>query len=162
MSKIIANSQDLGRACSVDLYQTYVPPEDEEEVHYDMDGVVRGMAEAVAEELPHYCKAITSVKVVETGSPEYYNYSTDWSDYEIEYDEAEVGRWCEEHKAEWSEWYSGWKSDIEWLEDDDPQKARRMEIARLGCYINHQPHIRLMLEGLYDTMFEVYEENIID
>lgn len=161
--KIVANSQDLGRACSVDLYQTYTPDyiEGNEDTSYDMDAVVRGMAEAVAELLPQYCPAITSVKVLETGSPKYYNYSTDWADYEIEYDEAEVRRWCELRQHAWSEWYQGWKSNIVYL-DEGEEKTYRMDLARLGCYINRQPDVGELRDRLYETMFEVYAEHIVD
>lgn len=158
--KIIANSQDLGRACSVDLYQTYTPPEDEEDTHYDMNGVVRGMAEAVAELLPQYCPAITSVEVVETGSPKYYNYSTDWADYEIEYDEAEVRRWCELRQHAWSEWYEGWRENIEYL-DAGEERDHRLELARLGCYINRQPDVGELRDVLFDKAFEIYAEHIV-
>lgn len=162
MAVIVANSQDLGRACTVDLYQTYTPPHEDylENVSYDMDAVVRGMAEAVAAELPHYTPAITGVKVIETGSPKYYNYSTDWADYEIEYDAEAVGRWCDAHPKEWSDWLDGWRDNIDWLDDDDPRKAHRMELARLGCYINHQPDINAMVDGMYEISFEVYADNI--
>lgn len=160
---IIANSQDLGRACSVDLYQTYTADyiEDSEGIEYDMDAVVKDMAMAVAVELPHYCKAITSVQVLETGSPKYYNYSTDWADYKIWYDSAEVSRWCRAHKAEWEEWYQGWKSSIECLDEESAERSYRWCLARLGCYINHQPDIECMIDGLYGTMFEAYANNVV-
>lgn len=154
--KIIVNSQDLGYAGSIDGYQTFDGTGvddwiidsyneahgtdysyDDFEWDYDNAGIVKDLATERARLLQDEVDIIKSVKVVATGSPKYYNYSTDWADFEIDYNSNAVDVYIYQHPEEWSDFYRrNWYSTIEWR-DDGEKKSRLLQIARLHFYLHH-------------------------
>ena len=181
MTTLKVNSQDLGEAGTIDTYAMYSGDDtddmlineyneehntdynyDDFEWDYDNKQIVKDFAELRAKILESD-DAINSVKVLETGSPKEYNYSTDWADFEIDYNERVVDDFCHERESEkFSEYYgeSGWQSTVKAKEDDD-DKDRLYKIAMLSFYLNNKAF--LTWEDKHYPMFEreleIYCEN---
>lgn len=157
MSTITVNSQDLGNAGTIDTYGIYKGEGVDEQIiddyneehntdysyddfdwNYDHKQIVKDLAEYRAKALENDVGIIHSVKVLETGSPREYNFSTDWAMFEIDYDEDEVEKYVKDTKEKYDGWYrdSGWYSSTEWRDDDDPRRAENIRIAKLDYYLN--------------------------
>lgn len=182
METITVNSQDLGRAGTIDTYQTFDGGDvddmmlqyynedndtnyeyDDFEWTYDHKAIVTDIARERAYALEKYYDAIHNARPVEVGSPKYYNYSTDWADFEIQYDKTMVDAYIEDHKDDYKEWYSdsGWYSAIEWRENED-EKAELTKKARLDYYLNavgEDSIIERMNFNIWERECEIYEEH---
>ena len=181
MTTLRVNSQDLGEAGTIDTYTMYRGDDtddmlineyneehntdynyDDFEWDYDSKQIVKEFAKLRAETLESD-DAINSVKVLETGSPKEYNYSTDWADFEIDYNERVVDDFCHERESEkFSEYYgeSGWQSIIAAKEDDD-DKDRLYKIAMLSFYLNNKafPTWEDKHYPMFEHESEIYWEN---
>lgn len=181
MTTLKVNSQDLGEAGTVDTYAMYRGDDtddmlineyneehntnynyDDFEWDYDSKQIVKEFAELRAKILESD-DAINSVKVLETGSPKEYNYSTDWADFEIDYNERVVDDFCHERESEkFSEYYgeSGWQSTVAAKEDDD-DKDRLYKIAMLSFYLNNKafPKWEDKHYPMFERELEIYWEN---
>lgn len=181
MTTLKVNSQDLGEAGTVDTYAMYSGDDtddmlineyneehntdynyDDFEWDYDSKQIVKEFAELRAKILESD-DAINSVKVLETGSPKEYNYSTDWADFEIDYNERVVDDFCHERESEkFSQYYgeSGWQSTVAAKEDDD-DKDRLYKIAMLSFYLNNKafPTWEDKHYPMFERESEIYWEN---
>ena len=156
MTILTVNSQDLGRAATIDTYGMFDGGSiddaliewyneehntdynyDDFEWEYDHENIVKDLAKKRAEYLENDVDIIHSVKVLSTGSPREYNFSTDYAMFEIDYDKDAVDVYIYDHAEDWSEWYknSGWYSTIEWRDDGD-YKNELLEMARLNFYLD--------------------------
>ena len=157
MATIIVNSQDLGDAGTIDTYGIYKGEGVDEQIiddyneehhtdynyddfdwNYDHAQIVKALANLRAEALQNDVDTIRYVKVLGTGSPREYNFSTDWATFEIDYDEDAVEKYVKGTKEKYDDWYrdSGWYSATEWRDDDDPRRAENIRIAKLDYYLN--------------------------
>lgn len=154
--KITVNSQDLGYAGDIGTYQNFdgygvdemiiEGYNQEHGTDYDYDDfewdyehaeIVKDLATERAKLLQDDVDIIKSVKVIKTGSPREYNYSTDWADFEIDYDSEAVDAYIYQHPEEWSDFYRrNWYSAIEWR-DDGEVKDEMLQVARLHFYLHH-------------------------
>lgn len=182
MSTITVNNQDLGDAATIDTYNVYDGQhEDEyyiewynEEHHTDYDyddfewdynhaQIVKDLAELRASALENDVDIIHSVKVLETGSPREYNFSTDWATLEIDYDEDEVEKYAKDTKEKYDEWFkdSGWYYNTSWRDDDDPRKAENIRIAKLDYYLNTKalPNFDDWYWSVAEHESEIYSNN---
>ena len=180
MKTITVNSQDLGNVATIDTYGTYngelVDDEmiehyneehrtdynyDDFDWNYDHKAIVKDLAELRAKFLENNCEAIEKCVVKSTGSPMYYNYSTDYAMFEITYNEKLVNEFVEKNKEEFKSWYSesGWWSSTEWREDDDPRLEENREIARLDYYLNKTINYDDSYWALAEREDEIYWEH---
>lgn len=181
MATILVNSQDLGDAGTIDTYTMYsgdgvddqLIAEYNEEHHtdynyddfdwnYDHEQIVKALADLRAEALQRDVDIINYVKVLGTGSPREYNFSTDWATFEIDYDEDAVEKYIKDTQEEYDKWYrdSGWYSATEWR-DDGPRKDEYRQTAKLSYYLNHKvyPQFEDWYYALADDEMEIYYEN---
>ena len=181
MKTIVMNSQDLGRAGTIDTYQTFdgngvedIFVEDYNEEHgtgyttddfewnYNWDNIVKCLAETRARALVNDSPAIQDVKVLKVGSPKYYNYSTDWARFEITYDDDKVNDYIEKNAEDYKEWRSrNWATTIDWREEKD-EKDKLEEMSRLDYFLNKTTYD--YDEGWYWAVAEyereIYMENL--
>lgn len=179
MTILKVNSQDLGRAASIDTYGLFDGGEvdsnliewyneehntgynyDDFEWDYDHKSIVKDLAERRAKYLENDVDVIHSVKVLETGSPREYNFSTDWATFEIDYDKDAVDTYIYDHAEDWSEWYrDNWYSTIEWREDGD-YKDTLLEMARLNFYLDKWYDANWKAyDPLYEDEYDIYYEH---
>ena len=182
MSTITVNNQDLGDAATIDTYGVY-KGENEDEMYidwyneehhtnYDYDDfewdynhaqIVKELAEYRAKALENDVDIIHSVKVLETGSPREYNFSTDWATLEIDYDEDEVEKYVKDTKEKYDEWFkdSGWYYNTNWRDDDDPRKAENIRISKLEYYLNTKalPNFEDWYWSVAEYESEIYSNN---
>lgn len=159
MSTIKVNSLDLGNAGTIDTYGLYngetVDDElieeynqahytqydyDDFEWDYNHEQIVKDLAELRAQALTDDVDVIQSVKVLETGSPREYNFTTDWADFEIKYNEDAVNKYIEENQEDYDKWYrdSGWYAATEWMDADDNRRERQIRNSKLDYCLNHK------------------------
>lgn len=174
MKTITVNSQDLGDAGTIDTYGVFdgnhadeMLINDYNEEHgtnydyddfewdYNHDQIVKDLAELRAKTLEDDVDVLQSVEVVETGSPREYNFSTDWADFEITYNEEAVEKYIKDNQEEYDKWYrnSGWYGATEWRDDDDKRKEENIEISKLDYYLNHEAY-----KTWDDTYYPVAEQ----
>lgn len=180
MRTIKVNSQDLGNAGTIDTYGIYngedvddMLVEDYNEDHgtdygwddfeweYHHNDIVKDFAKLRADFLQNECDVIKECKVASSGSPRYYNFSTDYAMFEITYDEKAVDDYIAQHKEDYDEWYvhSGWYGATEWRDDDDWRKAENIEVAHLDYYLNKNIDQDDAYTALAEHEMEVYVEH---
>lgn len=181
MKTIKMNSQDLGLVGTIDTYQTYKGDSsddyligvyneehgtdygyDDFEWEYDLEQIVKDLAEVRAKRLEEDNSAVSCVKVVKTGSPQFYNYGTDWAIFEITYDDKKVEDYIEEHADDYKQWrvQANWAYNIDWREEGDKKKELE-EMAKLSYFLNKTTYD--YDEGWYYALAEdetgIYVEN---
>lgn len=72
------------------------------DIDYDMEAIRKSLADAsinyLENELKHdWSHIIKDIKFIKTGSPKFYNYTTDWYVAEYTVDEAELDKYIEAH-----------------------------------------------------------------
>lgn len=153
---LTVNSQDLGYAGDIGTYQNFdgygvdeMIIDDYNQEHntdynyddfewsYEHAEIVKDLAKERARLLQDEVDIIKSVKVIETGSPREYNFSTDWADFEIDYDSEAVDVFIYERPEQWSDFYRrNWYSTIEWR-DNGELKDELLQTARLHFYLHN-------------------------
>lgn len=183
MRTLTINSQDLGNAGTIDTYGTFDGSNVEDQLiedyserdyknygyddfewDYNHDQIVKDLAELRAETLQNDAEIIQSVEVVETGSPRYYNFSTDWADFKITYNEKTVEKYVKEHQEDYDKWYheSGWYTATEWMDKDDYRREHQIANSKLDYYLNHEVY-KTWDDAYYpiaEHEWEIYENNI--
>lgn len=180
MKTITVNSQDLGDAGTIDTYGVFdgnhaddMLINDYNEEHgteynyddfewdYNHDQIVKDLAELRAGFLENESEAIQKVVTLRTGSPKFYNFSTDYAIYEVTYDENLVGKYVEENKEDYDKWYrdSGWYEHTEWMDDEDRRKEENIAISKLDYYLNKTIDSDTAYYALAEREDEVYENN---
>ena len=184
MKTIEINSQDLGDAATVDTYGTFNGDfeintmiddyndeyrvingrdydYDDFEWTFNKDQIVRDFAELRAGFLENESEAIQKVVTLRTGSPKFYNYSTDYAIYEVTYDDDLVEKYVEKNKEDYDKWYrdSGWYEHTEWMDDEDRRKEENIAISKLDYYLNKTIDSDTAYYALAEQEYEVYENN---
>lgn len=178
LKTIQINNQDLGLGATIDTYGTFDGEliddeliDDYNETHgvslcyddfeweYDHKQIVAEIAEARAKELVEDVDCIESIKVLRSGSPAYYNFTTDWfvGEYTIDLDKLE--KTISEHKKEFEPWYQEhWVITVENSRNDE-EKAESLIMAKLDFIINNVVHdSNYVGEEAFNNLCEAVDE----
>lgn len=178
LKTIQINNHDLGDGATIDTYGMFenysvvdmmIDDYNEEngvsldyddfEWTYDFKQIVAEIAEARAKELVEDVDCIESIKVLRSGSPEYYNFTTDWfvGEYVIDLDKLE--KTISENKEKFEPWYQEhWAITVENSRNDE-EKAECLIIAKLDFIINNIVHDnKYVCEEAFNNLCEAVDE----
>jgi hypothetical protein len=148
-----------------DVYFDYVSDDQEEgaeseDVTFDQKEIIKKIGKIAADFMREQYDQITGAQVVGTFSPSFYNYTTDSAEIEIEADMDAIRAYCIDKK---------WEDQMEKIDDD----VWMMN----GIYIKDQAEAMLLFyikdlatdemindytSSVYDVLFEIYNEAIMD
>lgn len=184
MRTLCINNQDLGDIVSIDTYQMFRGDSADEmlmsiynnehgtdywydnfEWEYDHKQIVKDLANAsrkfhLDNTLGPVVKNIGEIEL--TGSPKEYNFSTDYYECKWEIDEQALETFIERNQADFEQYYrdSGWAEHTEWREDDDPQKAENILIAKLAFYLQRlYENADSYNEYMWEVETDIYLDN---
>lgn len=176
---ITVNSQDLGRAATIDTYNLFTGGDVDEDIiqyyneqhgtnytyddfewDYEHAEIVKDLATERAILLETEVPAFKSVKVKSTGSPREYNFSTDYAMFKIDYDEDMVEKFVGQDFNKWHEFYhdSGWWSQISWREDTEETRDL-IRMAKLNYYLDDFYKNQWVDDPLFEKELDIYFEH---
>ena len=184
MRTLYINNQDLGDIASIDTYSMFCGSTADEmlmsdynnehgtdywydnfEWEYNHEQIVKDLANASRKF--HLDNTLGPVvknigEIVNTGSPKEYNFSTDYYTCNWEIDEQALETFIKKNQANFEQYYrdSGWAEHTEWRENDDPQKAENILIAKLAFYLKKlYGNADSYNEYMWETETDIYLDN---
>ena len=125
---------------------------------YDHKAIVKGLAEASVADLENSLigNVVKSITLTDTGSPQFYNYTTDYYTAVWDIDEVQLKKYSGTRHNKWVEWVlaSGWEQDKR--NEDEEYNL----LAMLDFYTRETYDEESYNYAMWEVESEVYFENM--
>lgn len=126
--------------------------------NYDHKDIVKDLAEfsidVVTDGLTDYI--VKSVTLLETGSPQFYNYTTDWYTAEWDIDEVQLTKYIANRQSKYTEWVMESEWDLERRKSDEQYNL----LAMLDYYTINTLDLDSYNEAMWEHEPEIYFEHM--